>query len=151
MSTQVLQELCVNVRRRAANPLAIDAVRPFGSVRPVGRLSGLALADNGISVFGVSASGEVLRYFWRPDAWYFENLTLAVTGCTMSDPHNPAQTTRVSVASDGNQGNEGSYNSVLSADGRYVAFLPRATNLVPGDTNSWGDVFVRGPLAPCTQ
>ena len=29
ISTQVLQELCVNVRRRAAQPLAVDAVRPL--------------------------------------------------------------------------------------------------------------------------
>jgi hypothetical protein len=31
----------------------------------------------------------------------------------------------------------------VSADGRFVAFAPRATNLVPGDTNAADDVFVR--------
>jgi Tol biopolymer transport system component len=31
----------------------------------------------------------------------------------------------------------------ISADGRYVAFLSQATNLVPGDTNGAGDIFVR--------
>jgi Tol biopolymer transport system component len=53
-------------------------------------------------------------------------------------------TTRVSVASDGTQGNDSSYTSPsISADGRYVAFLSFASNLVPGDTNATIDVFVR--------
>ncbi|MHB0856542.1 MAG: hypothetical protein ACYC5M_03110 [Anaerolineae bacterium] len=51
-------------------------------------------------------------------------------------------TTRVSVASDGAQGVEGSWNPSLSADGRYVAFASDASNLVAGDTNGWWDVFV---------
>jgi Tol biopolymer transport system component len=54
-----------------------------------------------------------------------------------------AQTTRVSVASDGTQGNGDSQAASLSADGRYVAFRSDAANLVPGDTNGEGDVFVR--------
>jgi hypothetical protein len=52
-------------------------------------------------------------------------------------------TTRVSVASDGTQANEASWSLSMSADGRYVAFSPNATNLVTGDTNQAGDVFVR--------
>jgi murein DD-endopeptidase MepM/ murein hydrolase activator NlpD len=51
-------------------------------------------------------------------------------------------TTRVSVSSDGTQGDSASWYSSISADGRYVAFASDATNLVPGDTNSVGDVFV---------
>src|SRR5260221_597397 len=31
----------------------------------------------------------------------------------------------------------------ISADGRFVAFRGNASNLVPGDTNGWPDVFVR--------
>jgi hypothetical protein len=34
-------------------------------------------------------------------------------------------------------------STVVSADGRYVAFTSYATNLVPGDTNKHGDIFVR--------
>src|SRR4051812_20346772 len=44
-------------------------------------------------------------------------------------------TTRVSVASDGAPGDYESYAPRISADGRFVAFLSDATNLVPGDTN----------------
>ena len=52
------------------------------------------------------------------------------------------QTTRISVASDGTQGNGDSYTPSISADGRYVAFESEASNLVPGDTNGRMDVFV---------
>lgn len=48
----------------------------------------------------------------------------------------------VSVASDGTQGNSTSKDPVISADGRYVAFWSYASNLVSGDTNFLGDVFV---------
>jgi Tol biopolymer transport system component len=52
------------------------------------------------------------------------------------------QTTRVSVASDGTQGNADSDGASLSQDGRFVAFFSTASNLVPGDTNGAMDVFV---------
>ena len=55
-------------------------------------------------------------------------------------------TTRVSVDSTGGQGNEESYSSSLSADGRYVAFSSSASNLVPGDTNAAYDIFVHDRL-----
>ncbi len=58
-----------------------------------------------------------------------------------SDPAD-GMTSRVSVASDGTQGNEDSYSPSISADGRYVAFSSTATNLVSGDTNGMWDVFV---------
>jgi len=49
---------------------------------------------------------------------------------------------RVSVSSSGTQGNGGSYEPALSANGRYVVFESFASNLVPGDTNRSYDVFV---------
>ncbi|GIK67454.1 MAG: hypothetical protein BroJett018_52480 [Chloroflexota bacterium] len=51
-------------------------------------------------------------------------------------------TTRVSIATDGSQGNAGSSGGTISADGRFVAFLSNADNLVAGDTNNVGDVFL---------
>src|SRR3989442_333085 len=51
-------------------------------------------------------------------------------------------TERVSVASDGTQANNASSYPVLSADGRFVAFVSAGTNLVAGDTNVATDVFV---------
>lgn len=58
-------------------------------------------------------------------------------------------TTRVSVSSSGVQGNAGSGEPSISANGRYVAFASTAWTLIPHDTNGWTDVFVRdrGPVA----
>jgi Tol biopolymer transport system component len=51
-------------------------------------------------------------------------------------------TDRVSVASDGAEGNISSYTPAISADGRHVAFESYASNLVPADTNELQDAFV---------
>ncbi|HYD32410.1 MAG TPA: Calx-beta domain-containing protein, partial [Azospirillaceae bacterium] len=50
--------------------------------------------------------------------------------------------TRLSLASGGTQGTGPSNAPVISADGRYVAMLSSADNLlVSGDSNGWADVF----------
>jgi Tol biopolymer transport system component len=51
-------------------------------------------------------------------------------------------TKRVSIATGGAQGDSGSVQPSLSADGRFVAFQSYATNLVPDDTNAEPDVFI---------
>jgi Tol biopolymer transport system component len=50
---------------------------------------------------------------------------------------------RVSLATDGTVGNDDSYQPCISADGRFVAFVSDASNLVAGDTNGIADLFVR--------
>jgi Ca2+-binding RTX toxin-like protein len=52
-------------------------------------------------------------------------------------------TTRVSISSTGNQGNQDSDDPSISADGRFVTFSSEASNIVPGDTNNKEDIFVR--------
>jgi Tol biopolymer transport system component len=59
-------------------------------------------------------------------------------------------TTRVSVDSAGTQANGGSGLPVVSADGRHVAFLSDASNLVANDTNGERDVFVHDLLTGST-
>ena len=51
--------------------------------------------------------------------------------------------TVASVAWDGGEANHNSFDPVISADGRFVAFASQATNLVAGDTNGFNDIFVR--------
>lgn len=51
-------------------------------------------------------------------------------------------TVRVSVGAGGVQGNGASGDPAISGDGRYVAFISQAGNLVAGDTNGVGDIFV---------
>lgn len=49
----------------------------------------------------------------------------------------------MSTDKNGVQGNDGSYAPVFSPDGVSIAFHSYATNLVPGDTNKSGDVFIK--------
>jgi len=60
-------------------------------------------------------------------------------------------TQRVSVTSDGTQGDGGSRGSSISADGRYVAFASWASNLVSGDTNGYVDIFMHDWMTGSTQ
>jgi Tol biopolymer transport system component len=53
------------------------------------------------------------------------------------------ETTRVSTGSAGAVPNNDSAFPSISANGRFVAFASLASNLVPGDTNHRGDIFVR--------
>jgi Tol biopolymer transport system component len=62
-----------------------------------------------------------------------------------------ATTERASVATGGAEGNGASGGPVISADGRYVAFLSTATNLVSGDTNGFMDIFVRDRSSGTTE
>lgn len=52
-------------------------------------------------------------------------------------------TQRVSLDSGAHEANAPSHSPSLSVDGRWVAFVSDASNLVPGDTNDEHDVFVR--------
>jgi Tol biopolymer transport system component len=64
---------------------------------------------------------------------------------------NTGATVRVSIASDGTQGNDESFSPAISSDGRFVAFQSDATNLVPNDTNNRSDIFVRDRQTGTTE
>jgi Tol biopolymer transport system component len=82
---------------------------------------------------------------------------LALLGLTAAPLRAMQSIERVSVDSTGQEGDDvsgdggdspdlllvvGTQGCSISADGRFVAFYSVATNLVPGDTNGCGDVFV---------
>jgi Ca2+-binding RTX toxin-like protein len=60
-------------------------------------------------------------------------------------------TQRVSVGAGGVEGNSNSSNASISGDGRYVAFMSFASNLVAGDTNNSVDIFVYDRQTNMTQ
>lgn len=66
-------------------------------------------------------------------------------------------TERVSVGAGAAEGNgpsgsvSGTDRTALSSDGRFVAFRSQATNLVAGDTNNVGDIFIRDRLNATTE
>lgn len=62
------------------------------------------------------------------------------------------ETSRVSVNSNGLQGNDGdSSHPVISADGRFVAFQSDASDLVNGDNNDSSDIFVHDRITGITS
>lgn len=68
---------------------------------------------------------------------------LAVGVPAVAAGNGSGQTSLVSLSTVGEQANVASDSEVISADGRSVAFVSFADNLVPGDTNELRDVFVR--------
>ena len=53
-----------------------------------------------------------------------------------------ALTERISIASDGSQANQNSFEPAISGNGRWVVFRSNASNLVADDTNNRTDIFV---------
>ena len=96
--------------------------------------------DSGIPV--ISADGRYVTF--TSDA---TNLVAGDTNLEMDAfvyDRNTDTMERVSVDADGIEGDTGASrdSTSISSDGRYVAFISASTNLVSGDTNGNGDVFV---------
>ena len=105
--------------------------------------------DSDSYVSSISADGRYVTF--RSNA---DNLVAGDTGFRTDvfvRDRRLGSTERVSVDSGGVQGNDDSYVSSISADGRYVAFESLASNLVAGDTNGHIDVFVRDRLSGTTE
>jgi Tol biopolymer transport system component len=110
--------------------------------------SGTAGASDNCTPTGISADG---RY-----ALFESSATNLVSGATnglsqifIRDLLN-ANTILISIGTNGVVGNGSSRSSMLTPDGRFVAFASEASNLVPGDTNGIPDVFVRDIRASFT-
>lgn len=81
---------------------------------------------------------------------YVRLLTISVVAALAATTTGPAHATLemgptrlVSTNAQGEPGEGISFGPLLSADGRFAAFVSGATNLVPGDTNGKSDVFVK--------
>jgi hypothetical protein len=97
----------------------------------------------------ISADGRYVAFESRSsavvagDANGVEDIFVRDT-CFGGPPGCVPSTVRVSLASDGSEGNGDSELAQISADGRFVAFQSFASNLVTGDLNGQNpDVFVR--------
>jgi WD40-like Beta Propeller Repeat len=89
----------------------------------------------------ISADGRYVAF-----ASWASNLAAGDTNGTLDvfvHDRQTATTELISVATGGEQANDGSYQPGISADGRHVTFTSFASNLIPGDTNEVTDVFVR--------
>ena len=121
-----------------------------GNALAVGQTTRVSVATNGVQGNGgsgppsLSADGRYVAF--TSDA---SNLVAGDTNNTNDafvHDRLTGQTTRVSVATGGAQGNYDSFSPSLSSDGRYVAFMSTASNLVVGDTNGTSDAFVHDRL-----
>lgn len=74
-----------------------------------------------------------------------------LTGANALSAHEGGVTEQVSVSSTGEGGNAISRDAAISTDGRFVAFVSGATNLVPGDENGTADAFVRDRVLGVTE
>lgn len=88
----------------------------------------------------ISADGRFVAFYSGAD-----NLVPGDTNSTFDvfvHDRVTGETSRVSLSSAGVQGNLYSMFPSISADGNVVAFYSDATNLVPADTNTAGDIFI---------
>ena len=108
---------------------AID-VKPDGSFHSAGTSAVSISADGRFVSFGSGGRNYVQDDTnWASDVFVRDRLT--------------GTTQRVSVGSEGQEGDDDSGVASISADGRFVAFRSKATNLVPGEPVGTLDYYVR--------
>ncbi|MBZ5697152.1 MAG: IPT/TIG domain-containing protein [Acidobacteriia bacterium] len=105
-------------------------------------------ADRRFLVFAMASTDGITE---RPET--IQNVFVRDT-CAGAPASCMPSTSLESVGTDGHPGDDDSTSPSISADGRYVAFVSSATNLVDGDMNGVSDVFVRdtcvGAPSGCT-
>ena len=136
---------CQHTLRRALRNLRLSCLRspldPKGSQNhssqpdypfPLGKSSGLCLTSTFFLVSVVFA-------------------ILLITETMLAEDVLAGGISNVSVDSTGEHGNQNSWAPQLSGDGRFVAFISEADNLVANDTNGQMDVFVHDRLSGVTE
>ena len=113
-----------------------------------GNLAGTG-GGNGNSALGQVSSNGQFVVFQSDAANLVPNDTNGFTDIFVRDLV-AGTTTLVSVSTNGGPANGASTDPVMTPDGRYVAFISAASNLVPGDANGVPDVFVRDMVAGTT-
>jgi Tol biopolymer transport system component len=114
------------------------------SLTPTGGFTGLLVGDRP----AVSATGRFVAFSTsRGDGIQDPN---GLSDIYLRDL-TTGSTTLVSVGLGGTAGNAPSRQPAISADGRLVAFLSAASDLVPADGNGLGDIFVRDVVAGTTR
>lgn len=139
-----------NLAKADDNGFADVFVRDVKKRRTVRASRGTAGAEpNGDSVVpSISANGKTVAYASSADNLVDEDSNgvadVFVGGVSKGAPN------RVSVASDGTEGDDESLSPALSGNGRVVSFHSYADNLVGGDENDVRDVFVRNVKSQTT-
>lgn len=125
----------------------------LNAVNPQGGATTFALASNGVKGTAEITNPETGAFTYAPHAgaWGYDSFTFTVNGSAPTTqmifivadrPQWPGQTVMASRRPGGGATTQHSFDSSLSADGRYVAFGSQDAGLVAGDTNGTDDVFV---------
>lgn len=120
------------VERSSRDANGVEGNAASGAPAASGSGRYLAFASDANNLVASDGNG-VTDVFWRDSC-------LGQDGCTL-------KTRRVSVSTAGVEGSAASSDPAVTNDGRFVAFLSLANNLVGGDTNGARDVFVRDTCA----
>ena len=144
-------------------------VRAFRNSRPIVAtlLAMTVVGCNWTSLISQSSSGVQANDFSSDPSLSFDGrytvFTSFATNLVPNDNNNASDVfrrdntdgtvIRVSVSSAGVEGNAGSSSTVfsVSADGNLIVFRSFADNLVAGDNNNFGDIFVRDVNAGTTE
>jgi trimeric autotransporter adhesin len=144
VSDVFVRDTCAGVSSGCTPSTTIVSVASDGTQGNAGML-GDFLAGSDLA--SISADGRFIAFEsastnlvandtnFSEDVFIHDTCAGVSSGCTPS-------TVRVSVASDGTQGDGGSYAPAISGDGHFVAFTSSATNLVAGDANGIDDDFL---------
>lgn len=119
-----------------AAPPALSAVTARVSVSSAASVQG----NNGSGSPSISADGRFVAFSSVANN-LIANDTNGFSDIFVRD-NVTMQTSRISVSSSGLQGNGDSDYPSMSADGRFVSFASKASNLVSNDTNASWDVFI---------
>jgi Tol biopolymer transport system component len=130
--------LNVYLRDRAGSTTALVSVDTNGTGGGDGDAYARGLSTNGQFALFESSAGNLLP-----------GNTGKITQVYLRDMVN-RKTVLVSTSTNGGFGNGNCSGSVMTPDGRYVAFVSAATNLFTGDSNGIPDVFVRDVRAGTT-
>jgi Tol biopolymer transport system component len=109
----------INVNRAGAVANGVSMLSPYGALGANGRMIAFYSEATNLVAGDVNGVGDVFVRDRRS-----------------------LETIRASVASDGSEANGPSGEATMSENGRFVAFVSEATNLVADDTNGLPDVFV---------
>ena len=96
-----------------------------------------ALSDDGRFLAFASSATNLM-----PNTPHCANIALTACGQIYLLDTQTGDLQAVSKTATGEWGSRGSLAPDISADGRYLTFASEARNLVPGDTNNVGDIFL---------
>lgn len=128
---------------------------PLGATQRVSVSSAAREANGSSQAAALSADGRYVAFQSAAQNLVEgdDNSCPAYPGCIDVFVHDrlTRRTERVSVSSEGHQSNHASLYPAISGDGRYVAYLSFASNLVPNDTNGQWDAFVHDRVTRRTE